>query len=135
MAGTVSDDGIKNFLTDLIAGATFGALRVRLFSNNYTPDNAMVIGSFTECTFAGYAAVAPAGWTVPVVAAHLATSQANPVTFTITAGTQNVYGYYVTNVAGTVVYFAERDPAAPVVLAAAGTNSYQVTPTYTEKSQ
>ncbi len=80
---------------------------VSLFKNNYTPVELSTGGSFTKATFTGYADVAP-----PVFAAASggspATSTADVATYVCSGGSpQTVYGYYVTDGSGKVL-FAER---------------------------
>lgn len=90
-------------------------LVVRLYSNDYTPVAASVIGDFTETTFTGYAqdVTAPADWTVtpgePSTAEHL------PISFLSSAGSQSVpvYGYYVVRETTLDLVYAERFPAGP----------------------
>lgn len=130
--GVFEDDGIRVALDNVTAGELATA-KLRLYSNNLTPTNAQVIGDFTEATFTGYAAVTLSGWTAASVAAHVASSTANPVTFTLTAGTQSIYGWYITNAAGTVLYAAGRDAAAPVAMSLT-VNNYQVTVTVSAAS-
>ncbi len=103
-------------------------------SSNTTPTTATVLGDLTECDFAGYAAVNVTGWTAPSVAAHVATMTAAPKTFTrsSTGASQNIYGYYVTDSGSTVLYWAERDGNAPIVVTNLG-DSYTVTPAMTEQ--
>lgn len=127
MAGVWSDLGIAKALDDIVAGAGFSTAKLRLFKNNVTPDNTKVIGDFTEATFSGYAAISLTGWSAAAVTAHVAQSDPTAGTFTITSGTQAIYGWYVTDSGGTVLYWAQRDPSAPVTLDASGLNQYIVT--------
>jgi hypothetical protein len=123
MAGNFSDLGIIDVLSALRARPP--GYTLHLYTNNVTPDDTFTVGSFTEATFLGYASVALAGWTVPTVAAHLASTTANPITFTATGAYQSIYGWYVTDGAGDYVC-GGRDAAAPVVMSAT-VNTYQVT--------
>lgn len=102
-------------------------LTYRLYTNNYTPDGAMTAGSFDELA-AGYGYV---GDTPGFPAATLVGSDAQVVgasmtwTFTGVPTVPTIYGYYVTEPGGAVVY-AERAPA-PFTITAAG-QTYTVTP-------
>jgi hypothetical protein len=94
---------------------------VHLFQNDFTPTPDTVIADLTEATFSGYAAVVDPGWG----AAFLnddgnAQRLLNNAQFTQTAATitNTVYGYYVTDAAGTGLWWAERF-ATPVLMDAA----------------
>ncbi len=131
----VSDLGIAYQLNALVAKYGADALNLHLFQNNYTPSDSSVIGDFTEATFDGYAAETLSGWTSASVTAHVATSNATPIAFVKTGSvtSNNIYGYYVTNSANTVMYWAERDGAAPIVMNANG-DTYTVTVRDTQQS-
>lgn len=122
------DAGLQRKLTDLASAWNTTKLKLHLYSNNFTPTTSSTVGSFTECTFAGYSAQDIDGWAYDTVASHVADMLASAKTFTrSTTGTsQNIYGYYVTDQAGTTLYFAELDPAGPRVVTNAG-DSYTVT--------
>lgn len=101
------------------AGHTFTA---RLASNNVTPGRATVLSSFTEATYAGYAAQVLTAWAVPTIdpATGLEFAAWAPVVFpNPTAGTTSVYAVFVTDGSG-FLRFAFRLDAAPVVLVAGG---------------
>jgi hypothetical protein len=132
--GIVMDDGCKNALADLLgSGTVWNGAKLRLFSNNVTPANTDVIGTYTEATFAGYASGALT-WGTVSVSAHVASSVATTVTFSLSSGSQNIYGPYITNAAGTILLAAARDANAPVALNTT-TNTYQVTVTLSLKDQ
>lgn len=133
MAGVFSDEGAADALNAVVTAPSMNASKLRLFKNNLVPDNTKVLADFTEADFAGYAPISLSGFSVPSVAAHVASSSPAPATFTITAGSQNVYGWYVTNSAGTKLLFSQRDPAAPVALDSAGMNTYTITATVKAK--
>lgn len=117
MAGVVNDQGLQDWLNDLIVGAVFSAMKCRLFVNNHTP----VVGDaspavYTEAAFTGYVAVTLSGWSAATVSGHVATTVSATVTFTLTAGTATIYGAFLTNSAGTRLEGAQLDPNAPVTL-------------------
>jgi len=85
---------------------------VHLYKNNFTPTVGSSVADFTECDFTGYAPVTSGSWTPPyllpsgVVASDLTRMHfqgGNPLTVPNT-----VYGYYITDIADTDLYFAAR---------------------------
>jgi hypothetical protein len=128
--------GCKDFLTDFITDRLGSANYVfRLFTNNITPASGDVIGSYTEAAFAGYVPVSGAGitWSAPTVSGLVANTNGTNITFNNTSvSTQTVYGVFVTDPSGTILYFAERDPGAPINIPAAG--NYIYTPNQQFKS-
>lgn len=135
--GIIGDDLLAPLLDQLL-GTTTSPVTVtaRLFTNNITPAVGDVIGNYTEATFTGYAPVSLTGWSAASVASHIGSTTASNATFTITAGTQNIYGVYFTEPGGspTKLYGAVRDPSAPVALDAANTNTYIISPSLTDQS-
>ena len=130
MANNFSDLGLEDVLSALVNRPP--GYHIRLFTNNFTPTTSTVVGDFTEATFTGYAAIALSGWTAPTVASHVASTTANPATFTATGSFQSIYGWYVTDAAGDYVC-GGRDAAAPVVMSST-VNTYQVTLSITAQS-
>ena len=130
----LADLGCKQILIDAASVWNATALKLHLFKSNTTPTTSDVIGTYTECDFAGYAAISMTTWATPSVAAHVATMVAAAKTFTrSTTGTaQNIYGYYVTDNANTILLWAERDSNAPIVVTNSG-DSYTVTPSLSEQ--
>lgn len=130
----MADDGIRDKLERARAAWNTTALRLHLFKSNTTPTTSTVIGDFTEADFPGYAAVDIITWAAATVAAHVATIAAALRTFTrsTTGAVQNIYGYYVTNNANTILWWSERDPNAPIPLTNAG-DSYTITPQLTDQ--
>jgi len=124
-------------LLDLLRSSLNGAsLKVRLFKNNYTPVAGSVIASFTEANFSGYAAgnlgtLAAA----TTVSGKASTTAGTSNTWTKSGATGNdVYGYYITDSGGTVLYWAERGGAAPYSLNTNG-EGLSVTPVLTLASE
>lgn len=125
------DGGITDNVNDATAGH-LGAATLHLFQHGPTITNATLIGALTEATFTGYAAVALAGWTGAAVTAHVASSTANPVTFTLTAGSQSIGGWYVKDAGGNLM-LAGNDVNDPVSLNTT-VNTYQVVLTVSDAS-
>lgn len=127
--------GLQNFLTDLTTNDLNNNLKFRLFTNNITPANSDVLGTYTEATFAGYAAQVATGWTAPLVSGLVAQTTGNNLVFNNTSGAnQTIYGVFVTDNPGvaTKLYFAERDVNAPIVIPNGG--SYIYTPNFQDQS-
>jgi len=135
MSLVFQDDGLIRKMGDVRAAANATKYKMHLYSNNFSPTTASVLANFTECTFAGYAAADCSNWTAPTVTSHVATIQADANTFTrsTTGSSQNVYGYYITDQAGTTLYYAELDPSGPRVVTNAG-DSVTITPKITDQS-
>lgn len=88
-------------------------LVLRLFTNNVTPGESDVVGTYTEASGSGYssASLTAASWTVTEGAP---TEGVYPeVTFTFTGALGNVYGYYVTGATSGAIKWAERFTGAP----------------------
>jgi len=88
-------------------------VKLKLYTNDYTPVEGSVIGSFTQAVAAGYAAIdlAKADWTI-ATSGGVTTAEQPQKTFTFTAASTD-YGYYVTDIAGTGLLWAERFSDAP----------------------
>lgn len=71
-------------------------LKLRLYTNNYTPVDTSVVGSFTEMSGAGYAAISltNGSWTVTVGNDPSDAVYAEQ-TFTFTGSGSTIYGYYI----------------------------------------
>lgn len=100
----VPDVGEEHFL-DLITAVNY---TLRLYTNDVTAGltdaqiDALVAGSFTEATFAGYAAAALTGgsWTTTPDEPSTGVYAQQTFTRSSTGTTQNVYGYYLTRTTG-----------------------------------
>ena len=96
------------------------SVKLKLFKNDYTPVEGSVVASFTEADTAGYAAIdlPKAGWTVET-AVGVTTAAYAQQTFNLT-GAGSHYGYYVTDIAGTGLLWAERFSDAPHTIPSGG---------------
>jgi hypothetical protein len=85
---------------------------LKLYKNNYTPDDAAVEGSFTESDFTNYLArtLTRALWNAAVTVSNKAETSygTGPQSWTCGASGNTVYGYYVTGSASGTVLWAER---------------------------
>ncbi|MBA7586569.1 hypothetical protein ES695_00105 [Candidatus Atribacteria bacterium 1244-E10-H5-B2] len=88
-------------------------VKLKLFTNDYTPVEGSVVANFTEAVAAGYTAIELAGasWTIESDGGVTTATYAQQ-TFTFTAASTN-YGYYITNNDGSQVLWAERFSDAP----------------------
>lgn len=96
----------------LAKDTTVKTLTLRLFSNNIAISDTTIATELTEVsTTNGYAPIALSGssWTASVTGSNLSYPTQ---TWTFTGPSGNIYGYYVTNSAGTLM-FAETFPSGP----------------------
>lgn len=117
MSLVLSNDGKTELLN--VKRPLLNTWVVRLYQNNYIPTGAMGIGNFAQATFQGYAQKAINFANVPNIQPNgkaLITSVLITWTPTGVAVQNTIFGYYVTNAAGTIVYFAERNPAGGIIV-------------------
>lgn len=110
---------------------------MHLFQNDFAPNVAMVLADLTEATFSGYAAAAGLAWGAPFINADgRAETDLPSQQFQHDGGAvaNLVYGYYLTNAAGTVLYGAERFADAPIAMSFA-TNAIVVLSRLTQGNQ
>lgn len=128
MALNVPDVGENKILENLTNKTSPENLVLRLFKNNITPSDTDTAGTFTEATFPGYAAITLTGATWNAASAGAITYSAQQ-TFTCSGvATDDIYGYYITQVTSGVLMWAERDGAAPFAVRNSGDN-IKITPT------
>ena len=112
------------------------SLRIHLYKNNYSPVQGSVLGDFTEADYSGYASQLISTWTGPSwVAPRQVLEAGSSKTFSNTTGAvgNTVYGYYITDQGGNLVW-AERDPSAPIDMGSAG-RTYIILPRYSVRSE
>jgi hypothetical protein len=123
------DPMLSLILTALAAQMNGSPLYLRLYQNNHTPHvgDGGTPAAYTEANFDGYAPVAISSWSGLVIVSHIGAIYPSAIIFTKTVGPNpnNIYGYYVTNLLGTVLYWAELDPSGPIPMIVAG-SQYQV---------
>jgi hypothetical protein len=122
----------EKILADVLGAAyNGGPYVIRLFQNDHTPDPADVLADYTEADFSGYAELDLDGWAAAVTVSGRAQIVATLKVWTHSAGAvdNDIYGYYVVNAGGALVW-AERDPNAPVTVDTAG-QEYNVLPRFT----
>lgn len=140
MAFVVSNSGEKLLLDAAVGKVAAGNMKLKLFKNDVTPSHESTPATFTEADFTGYAAITltTTSWNAGVAGTGTGTALANKAsidyaqqTFTMgVPGTTNtVYGYFITDNAGTTLYGAERF-AASQSMALSG-DSIKITPKFT----
>jgi hypothetical protein len=119
-----------NYITGRVSN---GALKLHLYTNNYTPQLSDTLSSYTECTTTGYSAITltATNWSASTVSGvTTATYTSSPMpTFTLSAAV-TVYGYYVTDSGGTNLILAELF-AVPYAFSSSG-GSIVISPTIGE---
>jgi hypothetical protein len=120
MALVIPDISEVVLLNNMLNIATPTNTVLHLYSNNLTPSSTTVIGDVTEVTSGGYASVTltSSSWTVATSVGGITTATYSEQTFNITTSS-TVYGYYITNVAGDLLWL-ERFTAAPFQLPGSG---------------
>jgi hypothetical protein len=132
MALVVPNEGAQELLRRGLNYSATGNVVLRLFKSNTTPAETDTVATYTEADFTGYASVTLTGASWTVTNADPASASYAKQTFTSSAGSQNqnVYGYYATNAAGTVLLWAERFSDGPYNIANNG-DKIEVTPVVT----
>lgn len=94
-------------------------LVLRLFKSNTTPAEADTAGTYTEADFTGYASITLTGasWTTVQGAPSQASYAQQSFTSSADQASQNVYGYYLTRLAGGELVYAERFSDGPYAIA------------------
>lgn len=120
MANVFLQQGDESFLNTVrLDGDCLKTLR--LFKNDHTPTVTDVNANYTEANFSGYASEALGTWNAATINGDgKGQIDADPVTFAHNGGgtANTIYGAYVTNDAGDVVYAERFD--APRVMSASG---------------
>jgi hypothetical protein len=119
---------------DFTLGVTVpGNQKLKLFVNNYVPDDNTVLASLTEMTTLGYVdkTLTKTAWTtVAGAAGQVATSTYATQTWTFTAGVAvTVYGYFITDITSGLLLWVESF-VAPKVIQNTG-DQIIITPTIT----
>lgn len=130
MALNVPNVGENIALGVLVNKTAAQDLVLRLYQNNIVPADTDTAATYTEATFSGYAPITLTGssWGTPTNGSISYAQQ----TFTHNGGgtSNNIYGYYVTQVGSGILVYSERDPAAAFLIANLGDN-IKITPTIT----
>jgi hypothetical protein len=109
---------------------------LKLYKNNYTPDDSSAPGSFTEANFTNYLAktLTRANWNAAVTVSGKAESSygSGPLSWTCGATGNTVYGYYVIGATSGTVLWAELFATARVL---ADQDVLNLTPKFTLNSE
>jgi len=130
MALVICNGGKTKLLQQLLT--YLNGLTLRLFQNNINLAITDTAGTYTEATFTGYSAIALGAWgTAFLNASSLAETDEVVRTFsqTGTAVTNTIYGYYITDSGGNLIY-AEKNPNGSFAMNTAGL-TYSVQPILT----
>jgi hypothetical protein len=128
MTLVVPDEGERRLLSYIVNKSSPTNLVLHLYVNNVSLGAETFTGaSFTEASASGYAAVTLTGsnWTVGTTTGVSSATYNSSITFTFSVG-QSVYGYYVTDTSGNILW-AEEFPGAPFALPGGG-GEISVTP-------
>jgi hypothetical protein len=133
MGLVVPNDVVANILDTFLTTAD---LKLKLFSNNYTPIKTSDVTDFTEVAGGGYAEITldKDEWTITPLDVSTATQAEKTFTFTgATSAPGTVYGYYVVD-AGGVLLWAERFSAIVVPFTPENGSTIAITPRITGES-
>lgn len=108
-------------LTEEISVMLSSQFYMRLFASNITISSTTTLAALlaAEATFTGYSKVQLTTWSTPALDGSNAAASLNTQgQFTPTAGggSGNLYGYFITDSAGTKFYGAETFAAAPITV-------------------
>jgi len=138
MTLVVNADGELQLLDKMLKDAlsTDEDYMLKLFKNNYTPDEATIVASFSVATFTGYATrtLSRAGWNTAAVSTSKAESSygSAPESWTCGASGNTVYGYWVEGQTSTEVLWSERFATSRVL---ADGDVLNITPKFTLQSE
>lgn len=112
---------LRSILNALVAtGEPLDAVTIRLFSNDFQPDDTSVLADFTQCTFDGYAESGAIVWEPAYSDVNgLAHVRGDLKVFNCTGGTtpETVYGWYAVT---TTTLKASQRFETPIPINAAG---------------
>lgn len=117
---TIANEGEKLLLEAALGKVAAGNLKLKLYTNNYTPTHTDTTASFTELgAVQGYTAktLTTSSWNAGTAGTGTGTSLSNKAAITYaqqtwtadgTGGAQTVYGYFITDNAGTTLLGGEK---------------------------
>lgn len=131
MALNFPDTGENIALEALVNKTAPQNLVLKLYSNNITPSDTDVAGTYTEATFAGYSAITLTGasWNA-ASGGSIAYGSQQTFTRSSTGAAENIYGYFVVQATSGTLVYSERDASAPFAVTNNG-DAVKITPTIT----
>lgn len=101
---------------------------LHLYTNNKTPAEDDEVADYTESTGSGYSSETLTGssWSVST-SGGVTTGEYPQVTFTYTGAEPDIYGYYVTDNAGSILLWSERFSDGPYAIPSGG-GSVKISP-------
>lgn len=121
MALLTPDVGETELLSRMLNKSATGDVKIQLYSSNTTPAESDTISTYTLITDPAAITLTGASWTVTT-----GTASYSQQTFTFT-GANTVYGYVVTNSAGTTLLWAEKFTDGPYSIPSGG-GTIKITP-------
>ena len=120
---------VWGFFCRTFLNANPNLFKIGLYKSAYTPVRATTIADLTaiESTFTGYARQSCSPWadaTYRIGGRYVAV--ATPVVFTLTAGTEDVYGYFIMDDGNTNLLGVEELVGGPVTLDLSNPNQYLI---------
>ena len=128
MALSFPDVGENKALEHIVNKTAPENLVLRLFQNNITPAESDTAGTYTEATFTGYASITLTGASWGAASAGTISFAQQTFTSSAAQATQQIYGYYCTQVTSGVLVYSERFSDGPYPIANNG-DLIKVTPT------
>lgn len=131
MAGVLVDTGELLILNGIVSLLFNVNTRLKLFVNNHIPVGNDTVLDYVEATYPGYAGINLNSWSAAYLnGANEAQTDETIRTITSTGSSaESVYGYFVTNIAGSTLYWAELNPSGPVAITSSGI-PYSVQPKF-----
>lgn len=128
MALLVPNSGEGVMLNNIVNKTAPSNLTLKLYKSNTTPGEADTAATYTEADFTGYSAASLTGssWTVTTGAPSYASYAQQTFTSSATQSAQSIYGYFVVNAAGTLMW-AEKFTDGPYSISNNG-DAVKVTP-------
>lgn len=116
------DVGEVEALKRIVNYSSSGDLILHLFTSNTTPAEGDTVSTYSEMSGMGYASKTLTGssWTIQTDGGT-STASYPQQSFDLTSGAgASVYGYFVTNAAGTILMWAERFSDGPYTIPTGG---------------
>ena len=123
MAGVIPNEGETLMLQRVLSVNSL----LKLFTNDYTPDDTTVLSDMEEAAGSGYAqkTLVPGSWVITNPGDAQAAYAKQDF---VLSGAMTVYGYYITDSPATKILAVERFSDGPYIVPAGG-GTVSVTPT------